>query len=308
MSYINKAFAITLLAGLSGCNMVTIDPSGDVAARQRDLILLATGLMLLIVLPVIALTLGFAWTYRASNIKAAYAPDWSHSTRLEMAVWAAPLAIIAILGTVTWITSHTLDPYRPLDRLGPDRPVPAGLKPLEIDVVALDWKWLFIYPEFGVASVNEVAAPVDRPLDFRITASTVMNSFYVPALAGQVYAMPGMQTRLHAVINRPGLFDGISANYSGEGFSDMRFAFRGMRPADFNGWVAGLRSSGAPRLTRGDYLQLEKPSVHEPPRHYRTVEPGLFQNIVSRCVEPGQSCMVMRNDRTARSIPTTKGE
>lgn len=308
MRVYKQAFAISLLAGLSGCKMVTIDPSGDVAVRQRDLILLATGLMLLIVVPVIGLTLGFAWKYRASNVNAVYAPDWNHSTRLEMAVWAAPLAIIAILGTVTWITSHTLDPYRPLDRLGPDRPVSAGVKPLEIDVVALDWKWLFIYPELDVASVNEVAAPLDRPLDFRITGSTVMNSFYVPALAGQVYAMPGMETRLHAVINRAGVFDGISANYSGEGFSDMHFAFRGMRQADFTRWVAGLRSIGAPPLTRASYLWLARPSVHEPARYYPAVEPGLFQDVVTRCVEPGHACMPAPSAPAMRSVSTIKGE
>jgi cytochrome o ubiquinol oxidase subunit 2 len=270
--------------------MVVMDPAGDIAVRQRDLVLLATGLMLLIVVPVIAATLFFAWKYRASNTQAKYDPEWHHSTRLEVMVWAAPMAIIIVLGTVAWISSHTLDPYRPLDRLAPNRPVPAGVKPLEVQVVALDWKWLFIYPELGVASVNEMAAPVDRPIEFQITASSVMNSFYVPALAGQVYAMPGMQTQLHAVINREGVYDGLSSNYSGAGFSGMHFKFKGMSQHDFDGWVAGLRASPA-QLTRADYLKLARPSADEPVHHYAGVDPGLFPAIVRLCVEPGQACM-----------------
>jgi cytochrome o ubiquinol oxidase subunit 2 len=270
--------------------MVVLEPSGFIAAQQRDLVLLATGLMLLIIVPVIGLTLFFAWKYRASNTSATYAPEWRHSTRLEMLVWAAPLAIIMVLGAVTWVTSHTLDPYRPLDRISADRPVPAGAKPLVVDVVALDWKWLFIYPELGVASVNELAAPVDRPLKFRLTSSTVMNSFYVPAMAGQIYAMPGMHTQLHAVINKPGVYDGFSANYSGDGFSGMRFKLRGMSEAQFDRWVADLKA-GPARLDRVQYVQLAKPSSYDPVRRFGAVEPGLFAAIVNQCVEPGKACV-----------------
>lgn len=269
--------------------MVVMDPAGDIAVQQRNLILLATGLMLLIIVPVIALTLFFAWKYRASNTSATYAPEWSHSTKLEMAVWAAPLAIILVLGTVTWITCHTLDPYRPLSRVAPGQPVPASVKPLEVDVVALDWKWLFIYPELGVATVNEMAAPVDRPIEFKITASSVMNSFYVPALAGQIYAMPGMQTQLHAVINKPGVYEGFSANYSGAGFSDMKFKFKGLSDADFDRWVAGVRAGG-PELTRAGYMDLAKPSIDNPVRSFGAVDPGLFLAIVNRCLGDGQTC------------------
>jgi cytochrome o ubiquinol oxidase subunit 2 len=281
--------AAPLLAGLAGCKMVVMDPAGDVAMQQRDLILLATGLMLLIIVPVIALTLFFAWKYRASNTAADYQPEWSHSTRLEMAVWGAPLAIILVLGTVTWITCHTLDPYRPIDRIARGRPIAAGTRPLEVDVVALDWKWLFIYPELGVASVNELALPVDRPVAFKITASSVMNSFYAPALAGQVYAMPGMQTQLHAVLNKPGDYEGFSANYSGAGFSGMRFRLKGLAPADFDRWAAQMRQGGA-RLTRADYLALARPSADEPVRRYASVDPTLFLDVVNQCAAPGQVC------------------
>ena len=307
MTVFKTIFAAPLLTGLSGCNLVVIDPAGDIAARERDLILLATSLMLLIVVPAIVLTLLFAWKYRASNNQTAYAPDWHHSTRLEMVVWAAPLAIVLVLGTVTWISSHSLDPYRPLDRLGPHRPVSEGVKPLEIDVVALDWKWLFIYPEFDIALVNEVVAPVDRPLDFKITASSVMNSFYIPALAGQVYAMPGMQTRLHAVMNRPGAYEGFSANYSGEGFSGMHFKFKAMQESDFTRWVTDLRSGGAPRLTRAVYLELERPSTNEPVRQYALVEPSLFQDVVTRCVKPAQTWLAMAPSGHSEESHTDEG-
>jgi cytochrome o ubiquinol oxidase subunit II len=292
------ALAAPLLAGLAGCKMVVMDPAGDIAVQQRDLVLLATGLMLLIVVPVIALTLYFAWKYRASNRAATYDPNWSHSTRLEMLIWGVPMVIIMILGTVTWVGAHKLDPYRPLDRLGPNRPVPANVKPLEVDVVALDWKWLFIYPEYGVATVNELAAPVDRPISFKITASSVMNSFYIPALAGQIYAMPAMQTQLNAVINKPGIYDGFSANYSGSGFSGMRFKFKGLQPADFDRWVAQARS-GSGQLTRTDYLKLAQPSSDEPVRRWASVDPSLFQAVLGQCVAPGQTCdprMTMPSD------------
>ena len=200
-----------------------MNPSGDIANQQGRLIVVSTVLMLIIIIPVIALTIFFAWRYRQSNKEADYSPDWDHSTQLELAIWAAPLLIIIALGAITWISTHTLDPYRPLSRLDAERPVPAEAKPLVVEVVALDWKWLFIYPEQGFATVNEMAAPVDRPITFKITATSVMNSFFIPALAGQIYAMPGMETKLHAVINKPGEFEGFSANYSGAGFSGMRF-------------------------------------------------------------------------------------
>jgi cytochrome o ubiquinol oxidase subunit 2 len=277
-------------ASLGGCSMVVLNPSGDVAVRQAGLVVISTWLMLLIIVPVIVLTLVFAWRYRQSNSEAAYAPDWGHSIQLELLIWAAPLLIIIALGAVTWISTHTLDPYRPLRLIGEQREVPAQTLPLAVQVVALDWKWLFVYPDQGIAVVNELAAPIDVPIDFSITAESVMNSFYIPALAGQIYAMPGMQTQLHAVINHPGRYEGFSANYSGAGFSGMHFPFRGMSLEDFDRWVQTAKAAGN-ELNRDSYLLLRRPSEREPVRRYGAVEPELYDAIVNRCVEPGTTCI-----------------
>jgi cytochrome o ubiquinol oxidase subunit II len=287
---VGRLFAFLLLPALSGCNMVVMSPSGDIARQQADLILVSTALMLIIIVPVIFLTLFFAWKYRQSNTDAKYEPEWSHSTRLEVIIWSAPLAIIIALGAITWMSTHKLDPYRPLDRIEPGRPIAADVKPLNVEVVALDWKWLFIYPDYGIASLNEMAAPVDVPINFKITASSVMNSFYIPALAGQIYAMPGMQTRLHAVINKPGDYEGLSANFSGDGFSHMRFKFLGRDQAGFDAWVASVKQKGT-ALTRADYQKLELPSEKEPVRYYSSVDNGLFDAIVNMCVDPSKMCM-----------------
>jgi cytochrome o ubiquinol oxidase subunit 2 len=278
-----------LLVPLAGCNTVVMKPSGDIAAQQAHLIVQATVLMLLIIVPVIILTLLFAYKYRASNKEATYTPDWDHSTKLELIIWGAPLLIVIALGAITWISTHRLDPFRPLDRIDAERPVPAATQPLVVNVVALDWKWLFIYPELGVASVNEMAVPVDRPVEFRLTSSTVMNTFYVPALAGMIYTMPGMETKLNAVMNRPGTYEGLSANYSGAGFSNMRFKFLGLDDAGFAAWVDGNRKSGV-TLTRAGYQQLEKPSAKEPVHHYAAFDPGLYEAILNRCVDAQKMC------------------
>ena len=279
---------------LSACNSVVMNPSGDIAVQQARLIVVSTALMLLIIVPVIVLIILFAWRYRKSNTAATYAPDWDHSTRLELVIWGAPLLIIIALGLITWISTHELDPYRPLQRLDAARPISMETKPLIVEVVALDWKWLFIYPEQGIATVNELVAPIDVPVRFKITASTVMNSFFIPALAGQIYAMPGMQTTLNAVINKPGIYKGFSANYSGAGFSDMRFKFHGKDQAGFDAWVKSVKAgtvTGAGTLDRSAYLELEKPSEREAVRHYSSVASDLYAAILNRCVVPGTACM-----------------
>ena len=276
---------------LSGCNTIVLHPAGDVARQQADLVVISTVLMLLVIVPVMALTVWFAWKYRAANTEATYEPDWNHSTKLELVIWSAPLLIIIALGAVTWVGTHMLDPYRTIGRIKPGQALPAKAAPLDVQVVALNWKWLFIYPAQGIATVNELVVPTDRPLRLRITSSAVMNSFYAPALAGQIYAMPGMETKLHAVLNREGAFEGFSANYSGAGFSNMRFALRGVSPAGFESWAKGVRAGGAGTLDRAAYLALEKPSEKEPVRRYASVAPDLFDAVVNLCVRPGKMCM-----------------
>ena len=281
---------LPLCAALAACDAVVLNPSGDIAAQQRDLLVTSTVLMLLIIVPVMALTVFFARRYRHTNRNARYEPDWHHSMRLELIIWSAPLLIVICLGALTWLGTHLLDPYRPLDRIAPGQPVPEDVRPLEVDVVALDWKWLFIYRQYGVATVNELAVPVNQPISLRITASSVMNALYIPELAGQIYAMPGMETRLHAVLSKVGTSEGFSSNYSGAGFSGMRLTLRGLARADFDRWVATARSVNE-SLTRDTYLALEKPSENEPIRHYGSVDAQLYAAILGMCVQPGTSCM-----------------
>jgi cytochrome o ubiquinol oxidase subunit 2 len=277
---------------LSGCSKaVVLNPSGDIAAQQGQMVVHATLLMLIIIVPVIVLTLWFAWKYRQSNAASEqdYDPDWHHSTTLELVIWSVPLLIIIALGAMTWIGTHKLDPYRPLDRIAEGKPLD-GRPPLEVQVVAMDWKWLFLYPEEGIATVNELAAPVDRPIRFRLTATSTMNAFYVPALAGMIYAMPGMQTELNAVINEPGVFHGMASHYSGLGFSGMTFKFHGLSEDGFGEWVAQARAAGDV-LDRAAYLALARPSEREPVRRFARIEPDLYERILNRCVEDGQMCL-----------------
>ena len=268
-----RALALGAVAfALSGCEMALMSPKGDVGLQQKNLILIATGLMLLVVVPVIVLSLYFAWKYRASNQGAEYRPEWSHSTAIEVVVWAVPCAIIAILGVITWKTSHSLDPYRPLE---------SEVRPIRVQAVSLDWKWLFIYPDYGVASVNELAFPVDTPLSFRITSDTVMNAFFIPALGSQIYSMAGMETQLHLNAREQGVFPGFSSNYSGSGFSGMRFSAIATTPEGFEQWVAKARAS-TETLDAGSYAALAKPSEHDPVRYYTAAQPELFNQIVMK--------------------------
>ena len=297
LAKLSAALSAALLVG--GCDMVLMAPSGDVAVQQRNLLVASVGLMLIIILPVMALTLLFAWHYRASNREAVYDPDFHHSTALEVVIWTVPLLIVVALGALTWMGTHLLDPYRPIGRISAVKPILQGQKatearqtiePLEVQVVAMDWKWLFFYPKQGIATVNELAAPVDVPIRFRLTSQAVMNSFFVPALAGQIYAMPGMETKLHAVINRAGTYKGFSANYSGAGFSRMHFAFHGLDQAGFDAWVAKAKEGGE-TLDRARYAELEKPSEAEPARRFAGYEPGLYEAILNLCTKPGAMCM-----------------
>jgi cytochrome o ubiquinol oxidase subunit 2 len=286
---LKSAAIVPLVALLSGCERAVLDPAGDIARQQRDILYVSTGLMLLIIVPVMILIVVFAWRYRKGG-SGTYDPQFDHSTALELAIWSAPLLIIIALGALTWSSTHLLDPFRPIAARD-------GARPLVVQVVSLDWKWLFIYPEEGIATVNELALPVDRPVRFEITSSNMMNTFYAPTLAGMIYAMPGMQSQLHAVLRRPVESEGYSANYSGPGFSDMRFALKGMEEAAFARWVAAARG-GSGALALPAYRELLRPSEKVPVMHFASVDQDLFRRIVERCVEPGTACMseTMRHD------------
>jgi len=278
--------------------MVVMNPTGDIAIQQRDLILFSTGIMLLVVVPVMAMTVLFAWRYRRGNANKTYDPGFDHSTTLELAIWSIPLLIIIALSAVTWTSTHLLDPFRPLARLSAGRPLPADAKPIEVQVVALDWKWLFIYPELGIATVNELALPVDVPVRFSITSTSQFNTFYAPTMAGMIYAMPGMQSQLNAVLNKAGESWGYSGNYTGRGYSDMRFKLRALPPAAFQAWIGRVKASGQGALAPANYLALEKPSEKVPVMHFASVTPGLFNRALNGCVAPGKPCMadVMPHD------------
>ncbi len=262
--------SLGLLVLLAGCNMTLLDPKGQVGVDIKGIILIATWLMLLVVVPVIVLTLVFAWKYRASNTSARYEPDWSHSTAIEVVVWLIPCLIIIALGIITWKSSHDLDPYKPLE---------SKQKPITVEAVAMNWKWLFIYPELKIATVNQIAFPVGTPVNFKITSDSIMNSFFIPQLGSQVYAMAGMETKLHLIANEAGVYDGMSANYSGGGFSGMKFKATAMSNFEFDAWVAKVRASER-QLASADYKVLAKPSEAEPVAYYGKVEDGLFTGIL----------------------------
>lgn len=262
--------AVALLS--AGCRFTVLDPKGPIAAREKELILISTGLMLIVVIPVIVLTIVFAYWYRASNARAKSLPDWARSDAIEAVVWGVPLLIVIVLGSLAWTTTHALDPYRPLA---------ADDKTLVIDVVALDWKWLFVYPEQNVAAVNEVALPVGTPVRFEITSDAVMNSFFIPGLAGQIYAMAGMRTELGVIADEAGTFDGLSANFSGAGFSGMKFKALAMSRADFDAWIGKVREAGRP-LDAAAYADLAKPSSNNPVAYYAPGSPALLQSLVDK--------------------------
>jgi len=228
--------------------------------------------MLVVVVPVIVATLAFAWWYRSSNTRASRSLDDSYEGRAEFVVWSIPALTVILLGGVIWIGSHQLDPRAP---------IPGNSDPLRVDVVALDWKWLFIYPDHGVAAVNQLVIPAATPVEFRLTSATVMNSFFVPQLGSQIYTMGGMTTHLNLLADKPGEFPGFSANYSGDGFSEMRFVVKSVPADDFNAWLAQVRGTGS-ALDDAGYAALAKPSQAVPPTTYRSVESNLFERIVEQ--------------------------
>src|SRR6266436_6899370 len=263
---------------LASCHQAGIlDPQGPIASAERLLLINSTAIMLVVVVPVILATLGFAWWYRASNTRASRGPDRAYEGRIEFVVWSIPTLIVILLGGVNWIGSHQLDPRTP---------IPANAEPLRVDVVALDWKWLFIYPEQGIAAVNQLVIPAGTPVEFRLTSATVMNSFFVPQLGSQIYAMGGMTTHLHLLADKPGESPGFSANFSGDGFSWMRFVVKSVPAGDFNAWLEQARGTGS-GLDDAGYAELAKPSQDVPPTIYRSVNPKLFERILDQTTGSG---------------------
>lgn len=279
--------ALLVLAGyhLSNHDVALLQPRGTVGVQEKHLILVAFWLSMIVVIPVYLMMFGFAWRYRETNKKARYQPELSGNRLFESIWWGVPLVIISILAVITFKSSHQLDPFRPLN---------SSVRPIKIQVIALQWKWLFIYPEQSLASVNFVQFPANTPIKFDITSDAPMNSFWIPQLGGQIYAMSGMNTQLNLEASKIGDFQGYSANVSGEGFSSMRFTARASTEADFNKWLKTTKQS-LNVLTMGSYNQLQKPSKNEPVKFYSPVKPGIFESVIAKYQEP-----VYFNPETAR--------
>jgi cytochrome o ubiquinol oxidase subunit 2 len=265
-------FVALLIWLAAGSTVAILQPKGIIAEQQRDLLVFATLLSLVVIVPVYALTVMIAIRYRRGNKKATYAPDWDHSRKLEAIWWGVPIVIILILSVVTWQSSHALDPFKPLS---------SNNNPVTIQVVALEWKWLFIYPEQNIATINYIQFPEDTPINFVITADAPMNSFWIPELGGQVYAMNGMKNKLHLQANAPGTFKGSSANLSGEGFAAMKFTAESTKQVDFSQWVLDSKKASE-TLDKQRYAELSKPSKGSDQRVYGNVDGGLYDSIVMK--------------------------
>jgi cytochrome o ubiquinol oxidase subunit 2 len=274
---------------LCGCTEGVLDPKGPIALAEREILLNSTGIMLAIVIPVVVATLGVAFWFRASNERARYQPDFRYSGRIELLVWSIPLMTVLLVGAVAWISSYDLDP---------PKPIASSVKPIKVQVVSLDWKWLFIYPEQGVASVNQMTIPVGTPVSLDLTSSGVMNSFFVPQLAGQIYTMAGMATHLNLQAESPGTFRGMSANFSGDGFADMHFNVDAVSAEDFARWADSTRSAG-PVLDKQAYAALVEPTKAVAPFTYRSIAPGLFDIILNAesQLDDGSACLIPKSAR-----------
>lgn len=268
ISQIATLLASTLL--LTGCDFLLFDPKGPIAEEQMGLIIISVLVMLIVVVPVLVMSVWFPIKYRASNTQNEYKPNWEHSNKIEAVVWTIPILIIVALGAITYLTSYSLDPRKPIES---DKPT------MVVQVVAMDWKWLFIYPEQGIATVNELAMPVDTPVEFLVTSDTVMNSFFVPQLGTQIYAMSGMENRVHLMADEEGVYKGFSANYSGFGFSGMKFSAIATSDQGFDDWVAKVKA--APQTLDDENLAaLRVKSKDVAPMHFSNVNPLLFSNII----------------------------
>jgi cytochrome o ubiquinol oxidase subunit 2 len=279
MRYIAPALALTSAATLGGCSEGVLNPQGPIAFAERQILFNSLGIMLAIVIPTILATLGVAFWFRSSNRRAVYMPDFTYSGRLEMIVWSIPAMTVLLVGGVAWVGAHDLDPRRAIS---------SAVKPVNVQVVSLDWKWLFIYPDQGIASVNRLTVPVGTPISFELTSSGVMNSFFVPQLGSQIYTMSGMATHVQLQADHPGMYPGLSAQFSGDGFADMRFSVDAVPADEFARWVTATRSTG-PILDAGTYADLAKPSEKVSPFTYRTVASDLFNRIVMSGTTPDET-------------------
>ncbi|MEJ2592532.1 MAG: ubiquinol oxidase subunit II [Candidatus Thiodiazotropha sp.] len=252
-------------------DLLTLEPRGPIAGHERDLIVITLSLMLLVVIPVFAMTTWFAWHYRAGNAEATYAPEWT-SHRVDLVIWLVPTLIVAVLATLTWDYTHRLNPYKP---------IAAATAPLDVQVVALDWKWLFIYPQQGIATVNRLVIPSGRPVTFDITSDTVMNAFFIPQLGGQIYAMAGMRTQLNLLADKPGKYFGENTQYSGRGFPYQTFTVEAKPQQGFDRWVKQQQSQHT-ALNWDGFKTLAKPSVNDPVRTFGKVDAGLFDRIMAQ--------------------------
>jgi cytochrome o ubiquinol oxidase subunit II len=268
----NRVLPVVLFicATLGGCTGGVLDPQGPVAAAERQILFNSLGIMLAIVIPTIVATLGVAYRFRSSNKRARYLPDFNYSDRLEALVWSIPAMTVLLVGGVAWVGAHDLDP---------PKPIASTVKPINVQVVSLDWKWLFIYPEQGIASVNHLVVPAGTPISFELTSSSVMNSFFVPQLGSQIYTMSGMATHLWLQADHQGSYPGFSANFSGDGFADMHFTVDAVPPEQFAQWVNAARDRG-PSLDAAAYADLAKPSKAVAPFTYRAVASNLFTGIL----------------------------
>lgn len=272
--------AIILLAiFIRSSSTGVLDPKGTVAAQERNLIITALLLMLVVAIPVYILLFTFARKYRADNTKAKYAPDMDHNPLVGIILWAIPVVVISIIGVMIWKTTHALDPYKP---------IASTTKPLAIQVVALRWKWLFIYPEQNIATVNFIQFPEGTPVDFQLTADAPMSSFWIPQLGGQMYAMSGMSTQLHLIADAPGDFRGSTAEINGAGFSGMKFIARSSSEADFDAWVQSVKGAST-TLSLDEYNKLAEPSENSPEASYASVEKDLYNAIIAKFMPPASA-------------------
>ncbi|MFL5295073.1 MAG: ubiquinol oxidase subunit II [Phenylobacterium sp.] len=279
---------------LAACSNSILDPAGPVGADDAKILIDATLIMLGIVIPTIALAFWMAWRYRASNTKAEYLPNWSYSGRIEAVVWSIPILTIMFIGGVIWIGSYKLDPFKPL---------PAKVPPVEVQVVALDWKWLFIYPQQGIATVNQLVVPVGAPVHFSITSGSVFNVFFVHRLGSMIYAMPGMVSQVWLQADRPATMFGQSAQFSGDGFSDMQFQVKSVPPADFAAWTQAAHAQG-PALDPVQYAALARQSQAVVPVTYSAVDPQLFQAIASQKIAPAPGPEPENPSHAGREVST----